>query len=141
MTALESMIRVHGWILEEKRRDLAEIQVFADKLKNDLAALDRNVEAEREAANQSEMAGLAYPAFVAAALERRKRLGETIRRLEAQIDSAREEVVEAFQELKAYETAHENHERREAAGHDRAERIAQDELGVSLYRRNNTSGD
>ena len=141
MTALESMIRVHGWILEEKRRGLAEIQVFADKLKNDLAALDRNVEAEREVANQSETAGLAYPAFVAAALDRRKRLSETILRLEAQIDSARDEVVEAFQQLKAYETAQENHERREAAGRDRAERIAQDELGVSLYRRNNGSGD
>jgi len=141
MTALESMIRVHGWILEEKRRDLAEIQVFADKLKNDLATLDQNVEAEREAANQSETASLAYPAFVAAALDRRKRLGETIRRLEAQIDSAREEVAEAFQQFKAYETAHENHEGRESAGRDRAERIAQDDLGVSLYRRNKATGD
>lgn len=141
MTALESMIRVHGWILEEKRRSLAEIQVFADKLKNDLAALDRNVEAERDAANGSDAASLAYPAFVAAALERRKRLSETIGRLELQVDAARDEVAEAFKELKAYETAHKNHERREAAGRDRAERIAQDELGVSLYRRNNASGD
>ena len=41
MTALDSMIRVHGWILEEKRRNLAEIQAFADKLKADLATLDR----------------------------------------------------------------------------------------------------
>lgn len=141
MTALESMIRVHGWILEEKRRDLAEIQIFADKLKNDLAELDRNVEAEREAAGQSDAASLAYPSFVAAALERRKRLSETIGKLELQIDAARDEVAQAFKELKAYETAYENHERREAAGRDRAEGIAQDELGVSLYRRSNASGD
>ena len=141
MTALESMIRVHGWILEEKRRSLAEIQAFADRLKTDLAALDRNVEAERAAADRSGEGSLAYPAFVAAALERRRRLTETIGKLELQIDAARDGVAEAFKELKAYEMAHESQLRREAAGRDRAERIAQDELGVSLYRRNQASGD
>ncbi len=141
MTALESMIRVHGWVLEEKRRSLAEIQTFTDKLKNDIVALDQNVEAEREAANQSDEASLAYPAFVAAALDRRKRLSETISKLETQIDAVREEVAEAYQELKAYEMAHESQQRREATGRARAERIAQDELGVSIYRRNNAPSE
>ena len=140
MTALRSMIRVQGWVLEEKRRNLAEIQVFADKLKSDLSALDDSIEAEREAAGSSDEVGLTYPAFVAAALDRRKQAeAETIGKLENQIDAAREEVAEAFQQLKAYEMAQENQERREAAGRDRAERIAQDELGVSLYRRNKRS--
>lgn len=141
MTALKSMVRVHGWVLEEKRRDLAELQIFVDKLKKDLEALDHNVEAERAAAGRSEEANLAYPAFVAAALDRRKRLCETIFNLEQEVEAARDAVAEAFKELKAFEMAHENQERREAEGRSRAERIALDEMGVSLYRRNSASGD
>ena len=141
MTALQSMIRVHSWVLEEKRRGLAEIQAFVDKLKNDIALLDQNIEAERGVTGRLEEANLAFPAFVAAALDRRKRLCETISNLEQQVDEARDAVAEAFQELKAYEMAYENQERREAAGRARAERIGQDELGIDLYRRNKASGD
>ena len=119
MTALQSMIRVHQWVLDERRRNLADLQVFLDKLKGDLAALDASLETERVAAEASPQAGLAFPAFVAAALERRKKLCGTIEELEGQVDALREEVAEAFAELKKYELAQENQGRRDAAKRSR----------------------
>lgn len=141
MTALQSMIRVHQWVLDERRRSLADLQVFLDKLKGDLTMLDGSLEAERTAAEASPEAGLAYPAFVAAALERRKKLNGTIAELEGEVEALREEVAEAFAEVKKYELAQENQGRRDAAKRSRKQRLEADELGVSLYRRNKAAGE
>ncbi len=100
MTALQSMVRVHRWVLEEKQRKLVELQDLADRLRNDLAQLDSELETERKAAEASDEAGLAYPGYVAATLDRRKRLCESIENLENEAEAAREEVAEAFAELK-----------------------------------------
>lgn len=141
MTALESMVRVHQWMLDERQRKLADLQALVQKLKDDLTALDHQLESEREVAGQSAEAGMAYPAFVAAALDRRKKLCDTIADLETEVESVREEVAEAFGELKKFEMARDNHEARQAANRNRRERLNFDELGVSIYRRNRVSGD
>jgi flagellar export protein FliJ len=140
MSALESMIRVHQWMLDERRRSLAELQVFLNKLKADLVALDANLEEERAAVDSSQggsgEAALTYPAFVAAALERRKKLCGTIANLEGQLEALREEVAEAYRELKKYELAQESQVKRASAKRARKERLDLDELAISLYRRN-----
>ena len=142
MTALDSMVRVHRWMLDERQRKLADLQVFVDKLKDDLTALDKELEAEREVADGSDEAGMAYPAFVAASLERRKKLCDTIANLESEIEAVREEVAEAFGELKKFEMARDNQDLREADKRNRRDRLNVDELGVSIYRRNKaSSGD
>ncbi len=135
------MVRVHSWVLDEKQRKLADLQAFVDKLTEDLSALDRDIETEREAAGQSDEAGSAFPSFVAAALKRRKKLCETIANLGKEVEAAREDVAEAFGELKKYELALKNQEQQESAKRSRRERINLDELGVSIYRRNRAAGD
>jgi flagellar export protein FliJ len=141
MTALDSMVRVHSWALEEKQRKLADLRALLQKLTDDLANLDEELDAEREAAGKSDEAGAAFPAFVAAALDRRKKLCETIANLEKESEAARDEVTEAFGELKKYELAKKNQESQESARRKRGERIHLDELGVSIYRRNRASGE
>ncbi len=142
MTVLDSMVRVHRWMVDERQRKLADLQVFVEKLKEDLAALDQKLEAEREVADGSDEAGLAYPAYVAASLERRKKLCDTIANLESEIEEVREEVAEAFGELKKFEMARDNQNNRETAKRNRSDRLNVDELSVSIYRRNKaSSGD
>jgi flagellar export protein FliJ len=141
MTALDSMVRVHRWVLDEKQRKLADLQAFVDKLRGDLTTLDKQLETEREAAGRSDEAGSVYPAFVAAALDRRKKLCETIANLDTETEAAREDVAEAFSELKKYELARDNQESQESAKRNRRERISLDELGVSIYRRTRAAGD
>jgi len=141
MTALDSMVRVHRWVLDERQRKLVDLQLFVDKLKDDLTALDKQLEAEREVADGSDEAGMAYPAFVAASLERRKKLCDTITNLESEIEAVREEVAEAFGELKKFEMARDNQGQRESDKRNRRDRLNVDELSVSIYRRNKASGD
>ncbi len=114
MTALDSIVRVHRWVLDEKQRKLADLRTLLEKLQLDLESLDAELEAEREASGNSDEAGAAFPAYAAAALDRRRRLCETIANLERESDAAREEVTEAFSELKKYEIASDNRKSRES---------------------------
>lgn len=141
MTALDSMIRVHRWVLDEKQRKLIDLRTLLEKLESDLEGLDSDLEAEREASGSSDEAGAAFPAYAAAALDRRRKLCETIANLEKETEAAREEVTEAFGELKKYEIASENRQSQESAKRKRRERINLDELGVSIYRRSQAAGD
>lgn len=136
--ALGSMIRLHRWMLDEKRRNLADLQVFAEKLREDLNQLDSEMEAQKAASDGD--AGLAYSNYVSAALERRGKVEGTIVNLEAEIEMAREDVAESFGELKRYEAALEGQQIKDKAAKARRDRINQDEMAVGLYRRNKSQG-
>ncbi len=141
MSVLNSMVRVHSWMLDEKRQKLVELERFVDKMKADLVNLEANLEKEREAAARSYEARQVYGAFIRAALARRRKLQETIANLEREVELARDEVQEAFQEVKKFETARHNAEQREEIKERRREQLTLDELGVSLYRRRKASGE
>ena len=137
MSALNSLVRVHSWSLDEKRQKLAELDGFADKLRADLLALERELVEEQTAASGSAEGSIAFPAFVAAALERRKRLRGSIANIELACEAAREEVNQAFQEMKKFELARDKQmteEQEEAARHEQAN---MDEMGIDIHRRNN----
>jgi flagellar protein FliJ len=137
MSALNSLVRVHSWALDEKQQKLAELEGIADKLRADLLTLEQELVQEQSAASGSVEGSIAFPAFVAAALERRKRLRESIANIGLACDAAREEVNQAFQEMKKFQLARDNQiaeEQEEAARH---EQTALDEMGVDLHRRKN----
>ena len=136
MSTLGSLVRVHTWALDEKRQTLAGMERLAEKLENDLRDLEAELLRERSAATGSVEGTIAFPAFVAAALERRKKLLVSIANLELAIDAAREEVRESYREVKKYELARDNEERRERDRLALRERNTLDELGMTLHRRN-----
>ena len=140
MTAMGSLVRVHSWALNEKRQKLAGLEELADKMHRDLAHLEAELTSEQSAAAGSMEGTIAFPAFVAAALERRKKLHESIAKLGLAIDAARAEVREAFQEVKKYQLAEDNYERREREKIARREQRDLDELGANIHQRKKASG-
>ena len=140
MTAMGSLVRVHSWALNEKRQKLAGLEELADKMHQDLAHLEAELISEQRAVAGSMEGTIAFPAFVAAALERRKKLRESIAKLGLAVDAARAEVREAFQEVKKYELAQDIHERREREKIARREQRELDELGANMHRRKKASG-
>jgi len=138
MSALNSLVRVHSWALDEKRQNLAELDRLADKLRADLAALEMELAQEQTAASRSIEGSIAFPAFVAAALERRKRLRVSIANIERACETAREEVNQAFQEAKKFELARDNALEKERQELERRDQATLDELGVDLHRRGRT---
>ena len=141
MTAFKSLTRVHSWALNEKRQKLASIEELVTKMNNDLQDLEKELEAESKAAPSSLEGTVAFPAFVAAALERRRRLRHTIGELEVSVTAAREEVHAAFEEMKKYEHAGNLEAEKQQEESNRRERISLDELGAQIYRRSRASGD
>jgi len=139
VSALNSLVRVHSWALDEKRQKLAELDRLADKLRDDLVALEQEMSREQTAASGSIEGSIAFPAFVAAALERRKRLRQSIGNIELACEAAREEVNQAFQEMKKFELARDNQTAQDQEESARREQTAMDEMGVDMHRRNNTA--
>ncbi len=140
MTAMGSLVRVHSWALNEKRQKLAGLEELADQMHQGLERLEAELNDEQRAAAGSMEGTIAFPAFVAAALERRKKLRQSIADLGLAIDAARAEVREAFQEVKKYELAQENHERRERDKVARREQRELDELGANMHQRKKAPG-
>ncbi len=142
MSALGSLVRVHTWALNEKRQTLAGLEKLADKLGNDVEGLEAELRQERSAATASVEGTIAFPAFAAAALERRQKLHLSIANLDLAIEAAREEVREAYRDVKKYELARGNHQRRERERLALDERKAVDELSANQHqRKKSTQGD
>ena len=134
-SGLHTLIRLHKWRLDEKRRALAELQALADKLAQDTARLEREILAEQEIARSSPEASFGYGNFAKQAIERRKRLAQSVAQVEHQIAEATKEMAEAFQELKRYELAQEGRDRREDAKRKTRENAALDEVALSGFTR------
>ena len=140
MSALDAMVRIHRWMLDEKRQKLTDMERFADKMRRDLVALDEHLGEERAAAAAAPESALTYAAFIRAALERREKLLGSIADMEREVEKAREEVRETFQELKKFEKAEAQAQSREESARKKREQLALDELGVGIYQRRAGAG-
>lgn len=140
MAALDQLVRVHRWNLDEKRQKLAELERLRERLTDNVAALDTELDREKQAALRSDVTSIALPAFIRATLDRRQKIEDSIAEVDRSIAAAREEITDAFQELKKYETAHGNHQRREAQKHSKREQATADEVGLELHRRQTAAG-
>ncbi|WP_119166403.1 flagellar FliJ family protein [Algihabitans albus] len=133
--AIENLVRLHRWTLDEKRRLLSDLERLAQRLSNDITLLDEEIASEQEVASRSLEGAVAYPAFVAVAKRRRDKLVESLRAVEAEGEEARMAVQTAFQELKKYELAQAGALKRAKDKAARAEQLVEDELGLELHRR------
>ena len=105
MTTLDSLIRLHRWQLDERRRHLADLDVLIHRLRGEQARLASEQLDEQGVASASLEAGTAYGAYARRLIERRRKLTDSIVSVEQQIAQAREALAEAFQEVKRYEIA------------------------------------
>ncbi len=141
MTGLANLVRLHRWILDERRQKLVEIEQLSERFRCELEVLEQSLEAEKAEAARTLDGALAFQTFITPALERRRKLRETVANIEREIEAARDDVGTAFQDLKKYETAQGMQERRETEQRKRTAQVALDELGVSLYRRGRAAGE
>lgn len=135
MKDLDGLIRVNKWQLDERRRALAELEAFADRLADEMARLDRDVARERAAASQAADPVPGFAAWLNAATSRRRRLEQSITSIAAQIEAARDEIAAAFQELKKYELARDDRQRRLQERRKAAERRLFDDIAIDGFRR------
>lgn len=134
MKSRETLIRLRKFQVDEKRRRTAQIENMIAEFERMCGDLDREIKSEQDKAGISDPAHFAYPTYAKAAKQRRENLMRSIDDLKVQLDEARNELAEAFEELKKVELLNERdqaHERAEQAAHEQREL---DSIGIMCIR-------
>jgi flagellar export protein FliJ len=140
MKAIDGLIRLHRWKLDEKRLKLSELERLAGNLREQIRKLGESVSQERVVAAGSNEANFGFGAFAAEAVERRKRLEQSLADAEEEMHAAGEEVAEAFRELKKFDVVKSREVRLTEERARRREQTVLDEVGLTVFRRNKKEG-
>jgi flagellar protein FliJ len=141
MSALDSLIRLHRWQLDERRRDLATLEDLAAKLADERRRLDAEDERERTVASASPEAAFGYAGYARGLIDRRRKLELSQEEAAAQIARAREALAEAYQDVKRYEIAAANRLKQQEQRDAKRQQQAMDDLGVDGFRRKTAGGE
>jgi flagellar export protein FliJ len=140
MSALDSLIRLHRWQVDERRRHLADLEGLAAQLTEERHRLDGE-EVREQAAAAAPEAAFAYAAYARQLIERRRKLAQSEAEVAEQIERSRAALAEAFQEVKRYEITAANRARQQQRREARSEQRALDDLGAEAFRRRGARKD
>ena len=104
MKSREGLLRLKRFQVEEKRRQVAQIETMIAEFDRMAADLDREIAAEEHKAGITDPNHFAYPTYARAAAQRRDNLRMSAQNLHTQLDDAKAELGEAFEELKRAES-------------------------------------
>lgn len=135
MKGLPGLIRLNQWKVDEQRRKVTELEMLADQLAGQISELQVQVDREGRNAGDDFAAQQAFSRFLSGALIRREKLEGSIAELTSQISDAKDDLADAYRELKSYEIAQANRDRRETQKNVLRERVKMDEIGAALHRR------
>jgi flagellar export protein FliJ len=134
VTAITKLIKFHRFQLDEKRRGLKELEDQAAKIEELLANLISQVQAEKELASKNFDMQRDYPNFIRASLEQQVQLSQDLAAVRGRVETAREEVREAFAAVKKFEITKQNHDAEVAEEAERREQINLDEVALTNHR-------
>jgi flagellar FliJ protein len=129
MKSRDTLIRLRRFDVDEHRQKVSDIETMINDFKQMAADLDRQIEVEQERAGVSDVNHYAYPTFAKAAIQRRENLVASISDLEEKLEKAREDLAEAFEELKKVELIQERDADRNRALAKAVEQFELDEIG------------
>lgn len=133
---IKSLIRLHEWNVDEKRRKLGELLRLQADLEDQLKRLEAEHEREKLAAREDPTgAGMTYPNYAKHVRQRSDNLQDSIAQMDVVIGHARDELAEAYQELKKFETVEKSRQRRYELEQNRREQIMLDEVALNQHRR------
>lgn len=135
MKGISSLIRIHKWKLDEKRRAISDMENLLAGFKNQLAKLDRDQQFEQKIATDNPDTQFAYANYLTITKQRRLNLLNSIADAETRIAIAQEEVAEIFQELKKYEISEETRLRQLKELQDKRLQQEMDAISIDLHRR------
>src|SRR5437764_3106717 len=94
MTILDTVLRLHRWQLDERRRYLTELESLAERLRADALRLRADADADGGAVSATQRL-----------IDRRNKLEHSIAEIEHQIVAARAAAIAAEREMGAHELA------------------------------------
>jgi flagellar FliJ protein len=134
MKTLASLIRLHKWTLEEKRRALAALQGLRADLVRQQQELEVEVVREQSTAKGGMESAWTYSGYAKAVIHRRETLKRSVIDVDKRIEQARDAVNVAWREMRKYEIAEERNQARKNAEVARVERLELDEIALTQNR-------
>src|SRR5262245_17151088 len=103
MKSREGLIRLKRFQVDEKRRQVTQIETMIAEFERMAKDLDDQINAEQERSGIRDVSHFAYPTFAKAAIQRRDNLLASAKELREQLAAAQAECNEAIEELEKIE--------------------------------------
>ena len=133
---LNSLIRLHKFRVDEKRREIAGVISIIEDLERQSRELDERITREQPIASRSpQEAGVLFGNYVAHHIFKKEQFLVALKELEEKLVSVQEELREEFRELKGVELTQDARNRVRVIERNRAEQLTLDEIGAEVYRR------
>ena len=131
----ESLIRLKKFQVDEKRRQVAQIEMMVRDFERMASELDQQIEIEQTKTGISDIAHFAYSTFAKAALSRRDNLLNSANDMKGKLEAAQDGLAEAIEDLKKVELLDQREHQREAAEQLKVEQQDYDEIGRLRFSR------
>lgn len=134
MKSRETLVRLKKFQVDDKRRQVVQIESMIAEFERMSNELEREIQVEQDRSGIHDPGHYAYPTYAKAAITRRDNLKRSIDELRAQLIDAQEALAEAFEELKKIELLDERDQQRERAELDAREQAELDRIGLMHMR-------
>ena len=131
----ESLIRLKKFQVDEKRRQVAQIEMMIADFERMASELDQQIEIEHAKTGISDVAHFAYSTFAKAALTRRDNLLNSANDMKGKLEAAQDGLAEALEDLKKVELLDQREHQREAQEQLKVEQQEYDEIGRLRFSR------
>ena len=125
----ESLIRLKKFQVDEKRRQVTQIQTMVADFERMVSELDQQIEIEQQKTGISDVAPFAYSTFAKVAIARRDNLLASAHDMKDQLELAQDALAEAIEDLKKIELLDQREQGRELVADAKLEQAEYDEIG------------
>lgn len=134
MKSRETLIRLKRFQVDEKRRQVAQIEAMVAEFERMANDLEREISVEQDRAGIADPGHFAYPTYAKAAIQRRDNLKRSAQELHGQLEDARGQLADAFEELKKVEILEERDQVRSRGVESAREQAEMDRIGAHRIR-------
>ena len=134
---MTGMIRLSKWQLDDKRRNLADLEKMKAVFLQNLTDLQNELIREQKKVSESPVVDISYAAYAQQVMVRRLNIVNSMVEIDVSIEDVKDQVAEAFKEVKKYEVVEQRERQRELAERDRRTQTELDEIAINMHRRRN----
>jgi flagellar FliJ protein len=125
----ESLIRLKKFQVDEKRRQVMQIEMMIADFERMASELDQQIEFEQQKTGIADIGHFAYSTFAKAAMMRRDNLLASAQDMRGTLEAAQDAMAEAVEDLKKVELLDQREQDREGVAEARIEQAEYDEMG------------
>ena len=134
MKSRDTLLRLKRFQVDEKRRKLSQIETMVAEFERMATELDREIASEEARAGIADRTHFAYPTYARAALQRRDNLIQSADEMRGQLEAARLELEEAFEDLKKFEILDDREQLKERVAEAVREQSEMDRIVLRMAR-------